>query len=113
MRRIPDLRTCAALASACAFPACSTADIDETDHGAFFVDARVRKSFATEENQGGPFVAEAGWTLLDGSTGPLEYTIQTVNLGAQVVLPVDEGEDVWIGLGGGFMGRFSDLDTNA
>jgi hypothetical protein len=97
-----------ALASACVVSACTTADIDETDHGSFFVDARVRKALDGTPGHEGPF-AEAAWTMLDGSTGPLEYTISTVNLGAGVELPA--AENVWIGFGGGFVGRFNDLDT--
>jgi hypothetical protein len=108
--RARNFRTCAALASACAFSACTTADIDETDHGSFFVDARVRKDLDGTLDHAGPF-AEAGWTLLDGSTGPLEYTIQTVNLGAGVEFLA--AEQLWVGFGGGFMGRFNELDTTA
>ena len=105
--RLP--RVCAALAAAASFSACSTADIDETDHGAFFVDARVRKAMGGEANHEGPFVVEAGWSMLDGSTGPLDYRIQTVSFGGGVELPA--AEDLWIGLGAGLMGRFNDFDT--
>ncbi len=88
--------------------ACTTADIDESDHRGFFADVRVRKTLDGTDDRSGPF-AEAGWTSAQGSAGQLDYRVDTWNLGAGVELSANE--QLRFAIGGGLAWQVNDFDT--
>lgn len=87
--------------AAASLAACTTADIDESDHRAFFADVRVRKTLDGTDDHSGPF-AEAGWTSASGSAGEIDYRIETWNLGAGMEWPATEQLRVVVGGGLGW-----------
>lgn len=109
MHQLRSVESVVALAGACLLSACASVDIDESDHSAFFVDARVRKELGASGDKPGPHL-ELGWTSTSGETGPLEYSISTANLGGGMDFLV--GGKGWIGFGGGVAWQLNDLTTS-
>jgi len=96
-----------ALAGACLLSGCVNIDIDETDHSALFLDARVRKGLDGSEDHSGPHV-ELGWTSAQGETDALEYSIGAAFLGMGLEAPL--GDQGWVGPVAGIRWQVNDLD---
>jgi len=109
MHRRRCVRSHAALTGVCLLSGCVAIDIDETDHNALFVEARVRKQLDGSEEHSGPHV-ELGWTSVQGETDALEYSIGAASLGAGLEMPV--GEQGWVGSAAGIRWQVNDLDPS-
>ncbi|MBI5433824.1 MAG: hypothetical protein HZA52_13410 [Planctomycetes bacterium] len=98
----------ASVAAATLLAACGTVSLDETDHDALFVGARVEKRLSGTAVHDGTHL-EAEWRMADGETEALDYSIETLALGFGVDRTV--GEHGWIGAVGGLAWQGADFDT--
>ncbi len=90
--------------------ACQGIDVQESDEGALFLDARVRKDFGETTRGTGPH-AELGWSSVRGDSSTLDYAIDAATLGAGVDFPL--GGQTWIGVVAGFEWQLVDFETSA
>lgn len=103
-------RALATVVVAAMLGACTSADVDESDRDALFLDARFRKELEGEPDHEGNHV-ESGWRQTSGEKGGVDYRISTlaVGLGADSRI----GESCWAGVVGSFAWQQSDVDAPA
>lgn len=104
----PRCSSCAALAATLLLGACETVSLDESDHDALFVGARVEKRLTGTSAHDGTHL-EVEWRSVDDETDALDYSLETLALGFGVDRAV--GERGWIGAVGGLAWRGATLDT--
>lgn len=88
--------------------ACSTIDLEQTDHDAQFLGVRVRKQLTGEPGRDGSHL-EAGYARADGETERLDYEFETLSLGYGVEKGL--GERAWLGLFGGLAWHGTDFEA--
>lgn len=96
------------LAFALLTTACSSVDLDVSDHDATFLSARARKELSHDE-AGHRTFAELGFDSVEGTASTLDYRILAMELGLGI--EADFGESCWAGISGGIALHDVELDT--